>query len=331
MLMRYPKSGQRSRSEASYLCFDGQVGLNININRLPVSGQETLVADKYEKSTQVLGKPVIQSWDSHVPNFKLAQGATSPKATVCTLLPGQYLPCGIGISVAEKSLFDLTSVDVRRWELCASAISEILKTTSPRDKDNAADTKKVEELNMFLKEHILGETFVIHIPNLRMDHIERDWYEHLWFGPSLLGETGRLLLYLVRFFIPLTAAYGGIHLSAWNFEFPSRFESITWRTACFIIIGGSFALLTVPSYKGLDSHFMIRYYAFPWSSGSKKKRLLKLMRALNRMVGYGFAGLLLLCYAASRVYLVIESFISLRQVPIGVYAADPWVQNIPHV
>lgn len=38
-----------------------------------------------------------------------------------------------------------------------------------------------------------------------------------------------------------------------------------------------------------------------------------------------------LLHTASRLYLVTESFLSLRHVPIGAYAAVPWVQNIPHV
>ena len=33
----------------------------------------------------------------------------------------------------------------------------------------------------------------------------------------------------------------------------------------------------------------------------------------------------------SRIYLVVELFTSLRNVPIGVFAALPWVQNIPHI
>ena len=40
---------------------------------------------------------------------------------------------------------------------------------------------------------------------------------------------------------------------------------------------------------------------------------------------------LCLLYILSRLYIVVEAFISLRHVPIGVYAAVPWVQAIPHV
>ena len=44
-----------------------------------------------------------------------------------------------------------------------------------------------------------------------------------------------------------------------------------------------------------------------------------------------FIGLVANIYIFSRVYLVVESFISLRHLPIGVFAAVPWVQVILHI
>ena len=305
----------RYLTEAYYLRFDGRVRPKNNVNGLAVSGQETSVANKDEKRIQVPGELIRNFSRRREPRFKLDQEAISPKPTVCTLLPGEYLPCGIGLKRMTADLFNLTSVDIRRWELCASAIIEILKTTSPIDAYNLADAVKIDKLNSFLDGHKLDEAFTIQIPNFSMDDMEWDWIENV--DASLLKQTGNLLLYLLRFFIPLTAAYGGIHLSAWNFEFPSRVESILWRTACFIIIGSSFALLAGPSLEALHS-----YFVYPSRPN---------MRAMTEWVGYCFAGLLFLCYAASRLYLVVESFISLRHVPIGVYAAVPWVENIPHV
>ena len=315
-------------NEASYLCFNGQMRLKNNVNGLAVSGQEMSVANKDEKSIQVLGKPVGDIRSCRELRFNFRGEAISPKPTVCTLRAGEYLSCGIGLSdrLGYKFL-NLTSVDIRRWELCASAIIEILKTTSPIDEYNLADTVKIDNLSSFLDGHELDKAFTIHIPNFSMDDWGWDWYGNL--GTSLLKETGNLLLYLLRFFIPLTAAYGGIHLSAWNFEFPSRVESILWRTACFIIIGSSFALLTIPSWGTLDDYFV--HYLIYEREDSIKLRAFIVMRALHRRLGYCFAGLLLLCYATARLYLVVESFISLRHVPIGVYAAVPWVENIPHV
>ena len=330
--MRF-KISHRYSTEAGYLCFDGRVRLKNNVNELAVSDQETSVANNDEKTIQVLGKPVGDVHRRNELRFKLNRKVTSPKPTVCMLLLNQYLPCGIGLSGAWIGFLNLTSVDIRRWELCACAISEILKTTSPRNEYNPADTVKIARLDKFLEKHQLDEAFVIHIPNLQKDVIENSWDDYFERTFSVLEDTANLLLFLLRFFIPLTAAYGGIHLSAWNFEFPSRVESVIWRTACFIIIGSSFAMLAVPSWDTLGNYFFHR--SRPRDRRIRQdwrpRRAWKLMEALTEKVGYCIAGLLLLCYAASRIYLVVESFISLRHVPIGVYAAVPWVENIPHV
>ena len=310
MIMGSTGSTSRSR-EANHLSFDVQASLDNNLNMLAVSGQETSVADKDEKTIQVLGK--ADSFGVHYSNkalFKSTQEAISPKPTVCTVHPGQYLPCGIGPRLGTPAPYELTWSDIRRWELGASAIVEIFKSSGPY---NLTKTEKIDRLGSFLEEHGFEEAFDESVPNFPAKMLDT-LFDHLDENDTALRDTGALFLYLLRFFIPLTAAYGGIHLSAWKFEFPSRIESMIWRTACFIIMGSPFALLAVPSWARI------------W-----KASLDSVLEALIEGVSFGFFGLLFLCYAAARLYLVVESFISLRHVPIGVYAAVPWVQNIPHV
>ena len=258
----------------------------------------------------------------HQAHFKLDQEAISPKPTVITLNLGHSLPCGIGLWLRQGDQYDVNSSEIRRWELGASAIVEILKS-SPRKEYNLTDTVVIHMLSTFLEEHGLRAAFEEHIPNFSEDMLSGLRIGRV-LGRPVLRDTGALFLYLLRFLIPLTTSYGGIHLLAWNFNFPSRIESIIWRTACFIIMGSDFALLARPSWEELN--YYIRRGVL-----SRGSRIMALMRVLRYTLGYGSAGLLLLCYAASRVYLVVESFISLRHVPIGVYAAVPWVQNIPHV
>lgn len=97
--------------------------------------------------------------------------------------------------------------------------------------------------------------------------------------------------------------YGGVHLSAWNFEFPTKTERLLWKIACFDIMA------TVP--------------------------LLLLSCVIWTLLCKSFAKFLLypclLFYALSRFYLVVESFVSLRSVPIGVYWTPSWLQMLPHI
>lgn len=206
----------------------------------------------------------------------------------------------------------LTAARIRTWELGASAIIEILKSSGPYNLEN---TVKVE-LSSFLGERGLDEGFG--------GPAEEDPWERMWTlttnipsAQSVLKATGILFRYLLSSFIPLNTAYGGIHLSAWNFEFPTRVESIIWRTACFIIMGGYFLGLIIPSLR----------IVYPDLRGSLPPRRGRAWRIPLQGAIFSFGWL----YGASRLYLVVESFVSLRHVPIGVYAAVPWVQNIPHV
>lgn len=109
----------------------------------------------------------------------------------------------------------------------------------------------------------------------------------------------------------LPALYGGIHLSAWTFDFPSRTEKLIWKIACFDIMGSTFI-------AAILMFVMARDLGGIW-------------KTIKRIVFPFFGVTFALFYALSRIYIVMEAFISLRHVPIGVYSTVPWSQNIPHV
>jgi hypothetical protein len=45
----------------------------------------------------------------------------------------------------------------------------------------------------------------------------------------------------------------------------------------------------------------------------------------------GIAGVVVVIYVASRVFIITEAFLSLRHVPVGVYISPSWIQLIPHL
>lgn len=102
----------------------------------------------------------------------------------------------------------------------------------------------------------------------------------------------------------LPIVYGGIHLAAWGFEFPSPVESVLWKISCLFIMSTVIPVILVGALIEYLRPNFIWVSAFVLYSG---------------------------VYAVARIFLVLESFLSLRHVPIGVYAAVPWVQNIPHI
>ena len=136
-----------------------------------------------------------------------------------------------------------------------------------------------------------------------------------------LPPCARDILLVGILFINLPAVYGGIHLSAWKFRFPSKTEQLLWRIACFAIIGAIpiTCFSTVILLVLLDEDNMDRIPFGDFGESLRDILIWSLVIALSVL------------YILSRFYIVIEAFVSLRHVPIGVFAAVPWVEAMPHV
>lgn len=126
--------------------------------------------------------------------------------------------------------------------------------------------------------------------------------------------------------------YGGIHLSAWDYDFASRQEEIMWKVSCLIIIGFIpwvglyflfFAYIGRPLRVYIDPDvFSEEVRKSPLSVGSRMAGICILGFTVSLFAGVHFV---------ARVFIVVEAFISLRQVPIGVYSMPSWIQMIPHL
>ncbi|KAI1505713.1 hypothetical protein F5X99DRAFT_428799 [Biscogniauxia marginata] len=124
-----------------------------------------------------------------------------------------------------------------------------------------------------------------------------------------------LLLLLV-----LPAAYGGIHLAGWNFEFPSRAERVCWRASCLLIVAAFPALFGLAHACSAAEQWAVRRQL--WGVIGPDF----FSRSRNAM-WYGT----LFLYALARLFIVAEAFASLRRVPIGVFWMPPWLEMVPHL
>lgn len=95
--------------------------------------------------------------------------------------------------------------------------------------------------------------------------------------------------------------FGGIHIGAWNFKFPSRIELIFWR--CASTFSASYGLITLACMfvMGLDT--LGRYFIIPFWTFT---------------------------YIIARLFLLIEIFRTLCFLPPDAYIST-WTANIPHV
>ena len=218
---------------------------------------------------------------------------------VVTLHTGEALACGLGplfTRSGQALRLDLSDKDVQRWELAAAAIWKLDAIPAPDVNGFRVWTDtRYEGCNKSLSSSVPNISY-----NWTFAWSVRDLFTWIVCNEGFRGE---MLLPLV---------YGGIHLSAWDFHFPTAPEGLIWKIACIGIMGSISVQIMI--YWTLSS---ITYHRLSHSD------ILGIMSfALGPVfVFYGF----------SRLYIVLESFLSLRAVPLGVYAAVPWVQSIPHL
>ncbi|KAK0663475.1 hypothetical protein QBC41DRAFT_368084 [Cercophora samala] len=124
---------------------------------------------------------------------------------------------------------------------------------------------------------------------------------------SVLGDVEQGNSHTGSGFLILPVLYGGIHLFAWNFPFVTENEMMFWKISCITVMTGT--VLVTPVVILLDRH----------CTGTQRERLWFIPIAICFL------------YIFARVFIVVESFISLRGERIGVFLSPPWLQNFPHV
>ena len=253
---------------------------------------------------------------------------------LCALLGGQALHSLIGpnshlrlrrLAPKPKPKY-LSAKDVRRWNYLSKLLHQsylpegvdrqILHNLSTynlsADDINIGSNPGTNVFYLLCNIDILyrnDENLAFHQPNF-LEHTRGNFFE------KVLNMIGNSILSLLLIALPI--AYGGIHLAAWNFQFASNIEHLLWKIACIIIMTTCIAITMTFLCLSLLEELTRKFRLF------SIKQILAFLREKTPFVLLSF-------YSLSRTYLLIESFISLRYAPIGVFATVPWVQSIPHI
>lgn len=238
--------------------------------------------------------------------------------TICELVGGQALLHALIGPESKQSPRYLSVKDVRRW----SYLAELLRRPDIQEaayrllsaRPISFDTNNTSKLGVNISELLTSinpqivNSLVSHQPNLTFlsggSRLRGFEFFHSWHFDPLLS----LML------IVLPIAYGGIHLAAWNFQFASNVEGLLWKIACIDTMATYLAIRAVETTRNISDSSIWSFRGF-------------FIALCLLLFSIGFNILFFL----SRIFLLVESFIGLRHVPVGVYAALPWVQNIPHI
>lgn len=256
----------------------------------------------------------------------------------------------------------LSARDVRRWDLASDFIRSLESRSPDLFRNNLEMIRFRYYVDGISNDELRNLELPISLPAIakkdalrnpirgELRHRERNvrniLSDSLTSGRVLGGALGPLL-------VLVPAAYGAIHLSALTITFPTPIERLLWEIACYILIGvaGGLAILLTglrvgrrwkdaiilqwillyfvgdfPRYRLLTK----RYQLYKTNSDTLWRTLFVCSCWLSIHVVLCVVSIL---YIAARAYIVIESFVSLRHVPIGVYETPQlnFMNYVPHL
>lgn len=178
--------------------------------------------DGEEHNVKVFGEPIENDG-----NPQEVQGTRPPEARFI-LRHGEYLQSRFGPN-SQKGFIYMSTKDVRRWKLADQA----MRNDEEIDKDQEPGRALATDQSPPSKHNISSLGIY---SSEKMSKIQKRYIGTL--AKHSANFTVRNILILICSLIILSLAYGGIHLAAWDFDFPSRVESLLWKIAGFIIMLG---------------------------------------------------------------------------------------------
>ncbi len=268
---------------------------------------------------------------------------------VCKMVSGQVSALGYGPRPPGWSWYEnsMTSKDLNRFftEIISLSEKDILRLNSTAEfltKVNLPATG-----NPTLSKNTQDENVAFTIGDIYKRNTGLNSPKNLLslrapnFKGNIVDDIDRETAYLITAMAMIPAAYGCVHIGAFSLIFPSPVERLLWEISCYYLIAtavacGIYGLLSYSNgkvhrkwdvnilYTIFDMFYSSLYCIFQHEGFIEYTGL-----AIQLIVVVPIA----LAYVGARVYIVVESFISLRHVPIGVYEtpAVNFMNYIPHL
>lgn len=162
---------------------------------------------------------------------------------------------------------------------------------------------RVSRNHSYLPENPLDDRFGICLDRVR--NMESSLYDY-----SVFTEQG--------FFVPVVMTftfwvYGGIHLLAWQYYFPTEAENLMWRSASIATASSGLVILFLNAVESI-------WLKFTWRFDDVLRKL-----------GLGFVVILTSAAIVARSFLFIESFRALPNSPASIYEVPRWTTYVPHI
>ncbi|KAF9045088.1 hypothetical protein BJ165DRAFT_1528005 [Panaeolus papilionaceus] len=152
------------------------------------------------------------------------------------------------------------------------------------------------------------------------------------YAPPISARSTNLMLLITTI---CATVFGGMHLIAWSFKFPTPIEKLLWR-----ISATALTALPIIYFTYHVSHRMLDPYR-DWIRNRHNEESRPFKRfTFGVLVWLDRAGLALVwstlfllgipLYSLARLYVLVEAFIALRDLTPGVFLAVNWMKFVPH-
>ena len=196
----------------------------------------------------------------------------------------------------ELNSFNVSPTTINRWTLAAAAI----------------DTYPAIQEHYLFHSHDLSRCLHFRSEELLVPRVQN------WPWDDLLRNVGGLVVGMVLWLACFV--YGAVHIAAWNDHFPSVAEKWMWRSSS-AYIGFCGGLWVVLNY-GAQAYKPFNAFWERWMDGGGRPWQ-------NVLIGIP----VVVCGSSlilARAFIVIEAFISIRELPAGAYDTPTWTQVCPH-
>lgn len=140
-----------------------------------------------------------------------------------------------------------------------------------------------------------------------------------WPSRGLLTTFRGVLMGMALWFASI--GFGAVHASAWNEYFPSDTERWFWRAASIYVMGAGLLWLAINFLGQVWARFDLYWdTVVAWKAGRASYAILGIL-CIVCGIAYGLA----------RIFLVVESLVSLRKLPVQTYVVPDWLLLIPHL
>ncbi len=143
------------------------------------------------------------------------------------------------------------------------------------------------------------------------------------------GDKDRQFVKTFRFSQVIGVLYGGAHLSAWTAHFPTEIEKWMWRSTGITLAAAPIVYEVFTQLFSPDPQMTATLQKHLRLSDRSRKAVRGLSCGVS-MIPALLSVAIFTVYPLLRVYLVAESFASLRNPPAGTYETVEWTDFIPH-